>query len=703
MSERITPSHRARKSLVYVRQSSMHQVHNYKESRRLQYAMKDRMLELGWKEVEVIDEDLGQSASGTVSRRGFERMVSEVCMGQVGAVAAREVSRFARNSREWQQLVEMCRWVDTLLVDHDTIYHPRLGNDRLLLGLKGSLNEYELDILRLRSLEARRAKASRGELLVNAPIGYEKVGDRMLKTADLRVQHAIQLLFEKFLELGTARQALGWFLEHDVAFPHTAAGDGTDGDVVWKRPRYETIMRLLKNPAYAGIYAYGRSQMHQIVDAGRMRKVMRRAEREDWHVFLPERHEGYIEQATWERIQDMIADNVASFGNASSAGAAKRGQALAAGLLRCRRCGRKLTVSYTGRERMALRYACHRGRLDVGAAKCITFSGVPVDQAIGEEIQRVLEPAALQASREAWEQRQNEGDTRVDAARMELTEARYEVQRASRRYNAVDPDNRLVASELEARWNAALGQVRQIEKKLETLEHDARSSPDLSWEDMEGLGREIAAVWDAPQSDSRLKKRIVRTLIEEIVVDTNPEEGWIDATIHWKGGIHTQRRLRRRRHGESAGHTKPETCEAITALVNILPDEAIAGILNKNGLLTGRGNRWTRSHVCSFRGKRGIAAYNASTREREGWMTLTEAAGQLGISALPLRKAIERGEIPAIHPLPNGPWILKRADIETDDAQALAKQTKQRRKGGALRSPDQLDLIDTGLCPEEAV
>lgn len=703
MSERITPSHLARKALVYVRQSSMHQVHNYKESRRLQYAMKDRMLELGWTDVEVIDEDLGQTASGTVTRQGFERMVSEVCMGQVGAVAAREVSRFARNSRDWQQLMEVCRWVDTLLVDHDSVYHPRLGNDRLLLGLKGSLNEYELDILRLRSLEARRAKASRGELLVNVPVGYEKADGHMIKTPNLRVQQAIALVFEKFLEMGTARQVLGWILEHDITLPCKAEAGGSGAEVVWKRPRYETIMRLLKNPAYAGIYTYGRCQTHQVFQEGRVCKFTRPVKREDWHVFLPEHHEGYIERTTWERIQDMIADNVAAFGNEQSPGAAKRGQALLAGLLRCRQCGRKLTVSYTGRERTALRYACHRGHLDIGAAKCISFGGVPLDRAIGEEIHRVLEPTALQASRMAWEQLQSEGDTRIEAAQMELGEAHYEVQRAFRQYNAVDPDNRLVASELEARWNTALERATQLEKKLETLEQEVAARPQISWKELEALGTQIGAIWDSPQSDSRLKKRIVRTLIEEIIVDTDPEEGWIDATIHWKGGVHTQRRIRRRKRGDHPHHTTPEVCDAIITLTHVLADEAIAGVLTKNGIKTGRGNRWTQSRVCSFRSKRGIAPYNEETRKQEGWLTLSEAADLLGVSALPLRKAIQRGELFALHPLPNGPWILKRDDIDTDNARSIAERIRQRRKGGALQSPGQLSLIGSGTYPEGAV
>ena len=703
MSDRITSSHLGRKALVYVRQSSMHQVRNYQESRRLQYAMKDRMADLGWKEVEVIDDDMGQTASGTVSRRGFERMVSEVCMGQVGAVAAREVSRFARNSRDWQQLIEVCRWVDTLLVDHETVYHPRLGNDRLLLGLKGSLNEYELDILRLRSLEARRAKASRGELLVNVPVGYEKHGILLLKTPNLRVQRAVKLAFDKFLELGTARQALGWFLEHDIAFPSKAPGNGSGTEVIWKRPRYTTIMAVLKNPAYAGIYAYGRTQTHQVFEGGRVRKIMRHVGRDDWHVCLPEHHEGYVEQTTWERIQSMIADNLATFGNNESTGAAKRGQALAAGLLRCQRCGRKLTVSYTGRERMALRYACHRGHLDIGADKCISFSGVPLDQAISEEIHRVLESAALQASRTAWGQVQGEDDTRIKSVRMELTEARYEVQRAFRQYNSVDPDNRLVASELETRWNVALDRVSQFEKKEETLRQEAASRPKVSWEDLALLGKQIADVWDAPHCDPRLKKRIVRTLIEEIVVDTDPEEGWIDAIIHWKGGIHTERRIRRRKRGDHPHHATPKLRDAIIALTHVLPDEAIAGVLNKNNIRTGRGNRWMRSRVCSFRYKRGIAPYDEESRKREGWMTLTEAAEHLGVSALPLRKAIQRNELHALHPMPNGPWILQRSDIDTDNARAIAERIKQRRKGGVLQSPNQLNLIESGACPEGVV
>src|SRR5687768_17235867 len=354
MSDKIQPHHLERKAVLYVRQSSPYQVAHNRESRALQYAMQDRLRALGWSEVEIVDEDLGRSAAGMVARTGFERMVADVCLGKVGAVAAREVSRFARNSRDWQQLIEMCRVVDTVLVDGEAVYAPRDGNDRLLLGLKGSLNEYELDLLRQRSLSARHAKARRGELVVAAPVGFVKAGDRLEKDPDRRVQAAIRLVFDKVAELGSARQALLRFHEHGLDLPTRRGGGG----IAWRRPGYGSIHRMIANPAYGGAYAYGRTGAGVRYDGAGPRPGSRRRPRGEWLALRPGAHEGYVEWERAEAIRRMVSDNAPA---GRHHGAPARGDALLAGLLRCRRCGRKLTVRYTGARHDIQRYACCRG------------------------------------------------------------------------------------------------------------------------------------------------------------------------------------------------------------------------------------------------------------------------------------------------------------------------------------------------------
>src|SRR6201998_3568626 len=319
MSEKIRPQHLARKAILYVRQSSPYQVIHNLESQKLQYAMEERLHQLGWREIEIVDDDLGRSAAGLVTRAGFERMVAEVCLGKGGAVAAREFSRFARNSREWQQLVEVCRVVDTVLIDQEMVYAPRLSNDRLLLGLKGSLNEYELDLLRQRSLEARREKARRGELIITAPVGYIKTGDQRLeKDPDLRVQQAILLVFRKFMELGTVRQTLMWFLEHGLQVP----AQNARGETFWKRPVYRSMHRMLTSPIYGGAYTYGKTEHLVRYDGGKPRSLCRRKPREQWLALIPGVYEGYVSLEEFQRIERAIQENSQG---AQRPGAAKNG------------------------------------------------------------------------------------------------------------------------------------------------------------------------------------------------------------------------------------------------------------------------------------------------------------------------------------------------------------------------------------------
>ena len=366
---KIQPHHLERKAVLYVRQSSAHQVVHNAESRHLQYAMTARLRQFGWHDIDVIDEDLGQSAAGTARRLGFERMVAEVCLGQVGAVAAREVSRFARNSRDWQRLIEVCRVVDTVLIDQDTVYAPRQSADRLLLGVQGSVNEYELDLLRQRAVAARLEKARRGELVVGVPVGYIKTADqRVEKDPDRRVQEAIQLVFRKFLQLGSVRQTLLWFIEYDVALPVR----DPQGELSRKRPRYGSVYKILTHPAYGGAYVYGRTEAIWHYDGEYPRRGIRRKPREQWLTLIPNAHEGYISWDQYNQIQQLVSANARGSGQP---GAAREGRAVLASLLRCGRCGRKLLVAYTGRDHDVLRYVCVRGNLDNGLARCLAFGG----------------------------------------------------------------------------------------------------------------------------------------------------------------------------------------------------------------------------------------------------------------------------------------------------------------------------------------
>lgn len=417
----------------------------------------------------------------------------------------------------------------------------------------------------------------------------------------------------------------------------------------------------------------------------------RRKAREEWLALIPNSHEGYVSWERAEAIRKMVSDNTPT---SRHHGAPKHGDALLAGLVRCRRCGRKLTVRYTGAKHNIPRYSCWRGLLDNGEPRCIAFGGLRVDDAIEEALMRVVEPGAVAAAAEAEAQASSRRDQVRDAFSRDLETARFAADRAFRQYDAADPENRLVAAELEVRWNRALARVGEIEDKIAAHEATVPKQSQLLPTDIAALGANLQSVWSAPTTDARLKKRIVRTVIEEIIADIDDEASEIVLLIHWIGGVHTEIRLPKRRRGQR-NSTSADVIAAIQQLVLIASNELIAGILNRNGLVTGHGNRWTRERVTAHRSHHKIPVFRPAPDGNAPWLNLNKAAGLLGVAPKTLRLAAEAGEIESIHPLPEGPWIFSRSELGKPHAQQILVRARQNPKYPTGSHPGQENLFSS--------
>jgi len=657
---KITADHLARRACVYVRQSTPDQVRHNLESQRLQYALVGRARTLGWQDVDVIDDDLGISGSGT-HRPGFERLLRALCSGQVGAVFSIEASRLARNGRDWHTLLEFCSVVGALLIDAENLYDPRLTNDRLLLGMKGTISEMEVASFRERAQAALLQKAERGALVRRVLIGYVKGSDgRIEKDPDARIGSTIDLIFRKFAELGSVRQVFFWLDQQRIQLP-SARGPEAVRETVWQPARYHAVLSVLKNPAYAGAYAYGQSKTTVRLEDGQKRISRQKQSRpEDWTVLIMDHHEGYIDWDVYRSNQTMIAHNNNARG-AVVRGSVKHGGALLAGLLRCGHCGAKLLAQYPGPG--SVRYQCSGYLLNRDHPCCVMFGGLRADRLVSEQLLQCLTPFSSEAAIEAIESLEGASDDRIRQKALALEHARYEVTRARRQYDAVDPANRLVAVELECRWNQTLTAETQLEAELTSLQHE-REQPLTGAQKRELLtfARDLPGLWDDPRSSPEHKKRLLRTALKEIVVTSEGET--IRLVLHWQSGDHTQVEFPKIRTGRHRYVTDDDLVEIVRMLARIEPDARIASILNRNRRRTAHGQSWTARRICSLRNNHAIPVYREGERQERGEMSVSETAGVLGVTPTTVLRLIRLKRLPASHPCEGAPWILRGADVE---------------------------------------
>jgi excisionase family DNA binding protein len=655
----------------------MHQVRNHVESQRRQYALAERARELCFKDVVVIDEDLGRSGSGQQERPGFGRLLAAVCEGAVGAVFALEASRLARNNREWAHLIDLCALTDALVVDDDGIYDPQQRNDRLLLGLKGTLSQFELDLLRQRGRECRKQLTDRGEVIWEVPVGYVRREDNGLEMIpDRQVQEAIHTTFAKFHELGSARQTLLWYHQTSLLVPQVKPA--TWGrEIEWRLATYGYILRMLQNPTYAGAYAYGRRHSKTVVKDGIARRVKhQKLPVDQWEVLILDHHPGYITWDEYLRNRKALETNSVMVDD-SSRGAPRTGPGLLAGLLRCGRCGHKLNVVYSGIKGRVPRYQCQRGFLTHGFEKCIAVGGLRLDRAVSAQVLEALQPLGIQASIDAADQLSRVESDKRKALEFALERARYEAERARRQYDRVEPENRLVAGELEARWNDALRQVCELECHLQAATSEARLTEEERQRLCE-LGSDLQSLWDHPNTPVPLKKRILRTVLEEIIIDIASDPPQILLRLHWAGGVHTELRVAKNRTGQHSRCTDREVVNLVRELAKVCRDRETAIILNRLGYITGAGNTWKEHRVRSMRQHHKIPAFDDSSPRT--WYTLQEAAASLEISNSVIRRLIEEGVLPARQIVRYAPWIIEREHLHLPAVVQAAKAVREGKR-----------------------
>jgi DNA invertase Pin-like site-specific DNA recombinase len=674
MSDRkITASHLRRPAMVYVRQSTLAQVQRNTESTGRQYDLVARAVELGWPRhaVRVIDDDLGVSGASTTGRAGFAELAAQVGLGQVGIVLSLECSRLARNNADWYRLLDLAGMADTLIADADGVYHPALFNDRLLLGMKGTMSEAELHILRARLDGGIRNKAARGELRRGQPVGliWGEADGQIRWHPDEAVTGAITAIFQRFAVCGSVRATWLWLRDQGLKFPLQKHGLVTGAEeITWVEPTYHAVHNVLTHPAYAGAYVYGRTRQHRYVgEDGQMRVRQRSLPRAEWEVLITDHHRGFIDWDTYQANQARIGRNIRPMAHQPGTGAVREGCALLQGLATCGTCGRKLAVHYEGPAKSTPGYYCTgTGELvDGRGTRHLRIGGVAIDTAVVEAFLAALQPTALQACLTAAQQLEDGHDAALAQWRRQVEQARYQASRAERRYRAVDPDNRLVARGLETDWEHALQQLADAEAELARRE-TARPKTLTPHEKSAilALGDDIGKVWSAPTTTDKDRKQLLRTLLDEVTISLHRDhtEGRAELVLRWKGGAITELSVPIRRQ-PPAIRTDEDTIELVRRLAVHYPDAKIAGILNRQGRRTARGLSFTTSRVQSLRHHWKIPCHQPSDQPQEGeLLNVTTAAKQLRIAPSTLLRWLNDGFVAGEQITPGSPWRIRLTD-----------------------------------------
>ncbi len=688
--QRICAGHLSRSALIYIRQSSPTQVRRNPESARVQLGLCEKAVALGWRSPHVIEDDLGVSAAGYVDRPGFQELLTRVAMREVGIILCLDASRLSRNSKDWAHLFELCSYFATLIADLEQVYDLGQANDRLLMGIKGTVSEMELTVLRARLQSGTEAKAARGELKINLPIGYVyDACDKIVFDPDRRVQRAVTTVFEQLDRCCSVRQLVMWY--RDNAFTLPVKRVGKHEKTRWELPSPTKIRNILRHPIYAGVYVWGRRfTFIDYVDGKLIKRVGERRTIEDSKVCLHDHHPAYI---TWDRLlvnRAKISENRPRWKMEENQGAIRDGLALLAGLLRCGQCGGRIYVGY---KRNSALYYCDGGN-EKGSRRCLSFGSKLIDKSVSAELCRALEPLAIEASVAAADMRQEQVSREVESTRLQVEAAQYEADRAFDQFDLCDPKNRLVTDTLEERLNEKLAELHNAKQRLAELNVVDDRLTDAQRRRLEELARDFPSVWQHRDADPKLKKRILRSAIHEILVKHDQKNRCLEVTIHWNGGVHSRISIAKR-VTPVGSKVDPSVVKLVGNLAAELSDAEITRILNMKKLRTPRGICWTEERVTAFRKQHRIRA-TKSQRDRDH-LTMSESTKHLGIGYNGLLGLVRLGAVSRNQITEFAPWRVSRAELDSDHVQSLVrflKTTGRLPRGGSPKN--QLTLFDDG-------